>query len=750
MPSELQDEIARVVARLTPDRSAARRAAEGGPAIDRALWSELAELGLAAPALPEHLGGSGVGVAEEAVIAEILACAAAPLPVTTAFLAAHILGAGDGEACAALAAALLSGDKVVGAGLSAERGVPAHLSVAEDGGRAYVTGEVEDLMDGAALDVFLLPIDGRWWAVEATAQGVTREELGSLDFTRRLASATFNRAPAKAVSAMPVQDVLALAWTLLAAEGVGVVQTALDMTSRYALDRRQFGEQIGRFQAIKHMLANCLVAVEGARSALFGAVSSARDGIPDLRAARTAKIQASNAGPYVVGDAVQMHGAIANTWEHDMHLLLRRAKFAQLSLGSGDFHLDRLGEELMADPAFRERRTARPRSNDAESNVTLLDDDKAFIGELRNWLDRHATPERLAGMRNRQARREWQAEMADAGWAGVHWPREYNGRAATFIQQVLYHTELASRAIPPMIGNRGLSLTAPTIIAHGTPYLKELLVEPTRRADILWASGFSEPSSGSDLASIRTKGVVDGDDMVINGMKIWTSGAHYCEWLYTLVRTGPLVPKHAGISCIMIPLNSPGVTIRPIRRMSGEPEFNEVFLEDVRVPLANMLGGLNEGWKVFKTTLAHEHSTNFLGAQLRQAFLVERIIGQLGKREAEVGVDHGLRRRVAQAWINTQLLRLHGLRNMTSIVEGGAPGAEGSVLKLFGQEEEKRVYELAVDVRGAAGLVADRPGKAFLGAKAATVGGGTSEIHRNKIAERVLGMPRDPWADDWN
>ena len=314
---------------------------------------------------------------------------------------------------------------------------------------------------------------------------------------------------------------------------------------------------------------------------------------------------------------------------------------------------------------------------------------------------------------------------------------------------MLYHSEIAARGLPPLIVNRGLSLTGPTIFVHGTPDQKARFLEATRRADILWASGFSEPGAGSDLASLRTRGVVEGDEIVVTGQKIWTSGAHFCHWMYTLIRTGPLVPKHSGISCVAIPLNAKGVTVRPIRKLSGDPEFNEVFLDEVRVPMSDLVGEINGGWKVTKTTLAHEHSTNFVGAQQRQLFLAERIIGQLAKREAAAGVDHGLRRRAAQSWINTQLLRLHGLRNMNTIVEGGEPGAEGSVLKLFGQEEERRLYELAVDVRGAEGLTLDRPGRAFLGAKTATIGGGTSEIHRNKIAERVLGMPRDPWADDW-
>jgi alkylation response protein AidB-like acyl-CoA dehydrogenase len=373
------------------------------------------------------------------------------------------------------------------------------------------------------------------------------------------------------------------------------------------------------------------------------------------------------------------------------------------------------------------------------------------LKEFRGWLDTHATRERVTELRGRNigVLREWQAEMAQGGWAGIHWPVAFGGRDATFLEQVLYHSELAGRGLPPLVGNRGLSLVGPTIISHGTPEQQAKFLEATRRADILWASGMSEPNAGSDLASLRTRAEIQGSDVVVNGQKVWTSGAHYCDWLFTLVRTGPLVPKHAGISCVLIPLDTPGLTIRPIRRSSGDPEFNEIFFDDARVPRDYIVGPVDSGWKVARTTLSHEHSTNFLGAQQRQALFVGRLIDQLRRQEeAGAAIDTSLRRRLAQSWVNTQVLRLHGLKNVAKVATGGDPGAEGSILKVFGQEEEKRLYELAVDLRGSAGLTADRVGRVYLSSKAATIGGGTSEIHRNKIAERILGMPRDPWADD--
>ncbi|MBV9512340.1 MAG: hypothetical protein JO303_18880, partial [Caulobacteraceae bacterium] len=208
-------------------------------------------------------------------------------------------------------------------------------------------------------------------------------------------------------------------------------------------------------------------------------------------------------------------------------------------------------------------------------------------------------------------------------------------------------------------------------------------------------------------------------------------------------------PKHAGISCVLIPLDSPGLTIRPIKRMNGDADFNELFFDEVRIPLGQVVGPLDGGWKVARTTLSHEHLTNFLGQQLSQANVVDRVIRTLAERiAAGEPVEAALRRRVAQAWVNTQVLRLNGMRNAAKLVQGQDPGPEGSIQKLVGQEEEKRLFELALDVQGAAGLAAPRWGGAYLSTRASTIGGGTSEIHRNKIAERVLGMPRDLWADE--
>lgn len=402
-----------------------------------------------------------------------------------------------------------------------------------------------------------------------------------------------------------------------------------------------------------------------------------------------------------------------------------------------------------------------PTGNDVD-DLALSPAELAFRDELSGWLDEHlpdgwGTPafryprdpaERLAWFR------EWQATMDRGGWVAVHWPREFGGRDATLLEQVVYHTELARRKVPALLGHIGLSLCGPTIMVHGTDEQRDRFLAPMRSGAHIWCEGFSEPDAGSDLAGLKTRGVMDGDKLVINGQKIWTSGAEISDWMFALVRTDPDAPKRHGISFVLVPMDAQGLDVRPIRQIGGDAGFSEVFLTDVRVPLGNVVGPLHEGWSVARTTLSHERSTLFMASQLRMAQTLADVVALARRTGCD---DPGIRRRLARAWIANQLARINGVRNLGRVLEGQQPGPEGAVMKLFGQESEQSLYELALDVAGPAAVLdkgaSDAPdrGKWILGylrTRASTIGGGTSEIQRNILAERVLGLPRDPWADD--
>ena len=769
MTFELTDEqrqLATVLGELLSARSQCRSSYDGGPAADVDLWKSLIELGAVAMSAPDYLGGSGAMLIEEVIAAEQLGAAAAAVPVASVSAALAILTQLSGEAAGQLASSILVDGQIVLCALSARLGLRTGVQADRRDDQWHLSGEIADALEGAAGSAFLIHAetpDGPAYFL-ADAAGITHDQP-SLDHAQRLARIVLADTPALRIGSVAddaslTASVLARARLLLAAQAVGAADRALTTTVGYAKQRTAFGQPIGRFQAIKHPLADMLVMVENARSAVYRAAWSLDGGADSTLAVLMAKAVASENAVKVIHQAIQCHGGIGFTWEHDLHLLLRRAKSAELALGQPEELFEEIGRALVSD-----RGSGDLRSNAAR---TVVAGDDRFRDELTAWLDEHlpegwGTPEfRIPrGPNGREFMRSLQRVFASGNWAGIHWPKEFGGRAATLAQQVIYNTELVTRGVPQLPGHRGLTIVGPTLIQHGTQEQRWRFLERIRTGDDLWAGGFSEPEAGSDLASLRTRGIVDGDSIVISGQKIWTSSAHWCNWIYTLVRTNPVAPKHDGISVVAIPLDSPGVMIRPIRQMNGLSNFNEVFFEDVRVPLENIIGPVNEGWRVNRTTLSHEHFTLFIGSQARYSRSLDDIVAMAqtvpwADRDSARSTDPHVQARLGRAWCTSQLIMINGLRNVARVEAGNPPGPEGSIAKVFGQEAEKQLFELAIDIAGPAGLL-DRgavggvgKGKwlfGYLGARAATIGGGTSEIHRNKIAEGVLGLPRDLWAD---
>jgi alkylation response protein AidB-like acyl-CoA dehydrogenase len=380
--------------------------------------------------------------------------------------------------------------------------------------------------------------------------------------------------------------------------------------------------------------------------------------------------------------------------------------------------------------------------------------DAAFRSEVGDWLDAHgrSQPEPAGppgGPADDEATRAWQGRLADAGMVAVEWPPEYGGRSGSARQQAIVDEELARRGLRPRAASIGIAMVAPTIMVHGTDEQKRRFVMPTLRADMRWCQLYSEPGAGSDLAGLTTRAVRDGDEWVVNGQKVWTTQAHQADYGILLARTDPDVPKHRGITYFLIPMHQPGVEVRPLRQITGDAHFNEVFLTDARVANDNLLGERNGGWAVAMTTLAYERV--LMGGNVgRGRPGVDRLIA-LARRYGKAG-DKVVRQRIAAAYSGDEVLRFLGLR-MQAASRGGA-GPAPSILKLFNAHHQKRLNELALDIEGADGTLwgADAPDAGawqygFLSAVQLRIAGGSDEIQRNVIGERILGLPPEPRAD---
>jgi alkylation response protein AidB-like acyl-CoA dehydrogenase len=342
----------------------------------------------------------------------------------------------------------------------------------------------------------------------------------------------------------------------------------------------------------------------------------------------------------------------------------------------------------------------------------------------------------------------WQAKKADAGWACITWPVEYGGRAATPIQNVIWNQEEARYRTPPNIFTIGQGMLGPTIMAHGTEPQKSRYLKPLLRGDEIWCQLFSEPGAGSDLAALRTTAVRDGDDWVLNGQKIWTSGAHYCDFGMIVTRTDPAAPKHAGITYFIVDMKAPGVTIRAIQQMNGAAVFNEVFFNDVRVPDTGRVGEVNDGWRGAITTLMNERAALGGGAAggpgYRHLLQLARDLEIEGGRAID---DPAVRQRLADFYVRQKGLEYTRYRTLTALSRGTTPGPENSMGKLVAARLRQEMSGFALDLQGAAGLTSGPWQRQYLSAPGGRLAGGTDEILRNIIAERILRLPPEVRVD---
>lgn len=393
-------------------------------------------------------------------------------------------------------------------------------------------------------------------------------------------------------------------------------------------------------------------------------------------------------------------------------------------------------------------------------DFTLTPEQEAFRERVRSWLEANI-PREWRAVRNPDMPRaeafdilrRWQRQLYDAGFIGLTWPKEAGGAGLTFLEEMVLHQEMALAKAPPILNILGVGMAGPTIIAYGTDEQKKRYPPKILSGEEIWCQGYSEPDAGSDLASLQTRAVKDGDTWVVNGQKVWTSLAHIADWMMLLARTDPDAPRHKGITYFLLDMRAPGVTVKPLKQITGDDEFNEVFFDNVRVHESQVLGGVNNGWAVGLTTLMYERLALGFGLQVRLRIALDGLIDLARRMEKDgraITRDPVMRQKLAQLWIDTESLKYTGARAVTKLLRGELPGPEASAGKMVWVDTHQRMQELAMEIQGPYSQVSgsDRAVDGglwqytFLRSRANSIEGGTTEIQKNIIGERVLGLPK--------
>ncbi len=746
---------------------------------DESVWQTASrELGHAGLLIPESLGGLGASLLEIAVVAEEAGRAlySGPLLSTVLLSTPILLELNPSPRRDAFLREIAAGAWRIAPAFAVDAdGEPIVGATAEQrDGEWILNGSAGIVPDFDSADVVLLPaiVDGELGLFSVQASAATANQLESIDITRRVHDVALNSAPAQALSVgdpeltQQLERGLDVARILTAAQQVGGATRCLDLSVDYVGQREQFGRPIASFQSIKHDCADLLAEVTGARAALADAIRRilAHDAESGHYAALTKHV-AGQAFLAVSERSIQLHGGIGFTWECDAHLFYRRAVFSDCELGSSAAMRRRLAKDLDVagngtggtSEAWRGR-VAVGESEDSEY--------AAVRQEVAEWLHENWDPQLTT--------RQWWARLAAAGWSLPQWPKEWGGRDLPGPLLPAVHDGFAEVGAlwPPW--SPGQHLAGPTVIHHGTQAQKELLLPPLVTGEHFWAQLFSEPGAGSDLAGLRTRAEKQPDGgWIVNGQKVWTTGATEAERGFLLARTDPAAPKHRGLSYFVIDMHTPGLDVRPIKQINGNAEFCEVFLTDVYIPPDRLIGEENGGWKVSLTSLGFERMAappvrvpagifgTFLdmpaGEALRKATGPHRdlmdfqVSYELFRDAYRVGgvVDPVLEDELVRLYIETQLDELVG--GMVSPGPGMTAASTGSISKLVSQRMATKLRALAWRIGGQRAMLAgkDAPAEGAIEFIALTsytenIAGGTEQIQRNIIAERVLGMPKEP------
>jgi alkylation response protein AidB-like acyl-CoA dehydrogenase len=675
--------------------AAAREVEQGQPGAWRSAYDGLAQLGIFGVALPEEKGGADGTVEDLCAMVDEAAAALVPGPVATTALATLLIDRPD------VLESLISGERVAGAALTAD--------VRFDG--SHASGTAAYVLGADPTGVLLLPAGDSVVLIDGGADGVTIEPLKATDFSRPLARVVLDSAPAEALSAS-AQRFADVAATVLAAEAAGLARWTLQTATEYAKVREQFGKPIGSFQAIKHLCAEMLLRSEQASVAAADAARAVSEA--DERqlsiAVAVAAAAGINAAKANAKDCIQVLGGIGITWEHDAHLYLRRAYGIEHFLGGAQRWLRRIAT-LTQQGVRRELRI------DLESVEHLRPEIASAVAEVA------AQPEEKR-----------QTALADSGLLAPHWPRPY-GREAGPAEQLLIDQELAKADVvrPDLVIGWW---AVPTILEHGSPEQIERFVPATLRGEFIWCQLFSEPGAGSDLAALRTKAVrVDGG-WKLTGQKVWTSAAHKAAWGVCLARTDPDAPKHKGITYFLVDMTSPGIDIRPLREITGDNLFNEVFFDEVFVPDEMVVGPVNDGWRLARTTLANERVAMAHGTALGNP------MEELLRSVADLDLDVAGQQQLGELIVAAQVGSLLDQKIAELAVGGQDPGPQASARKLIGVRYRQALAELRMELSEGGGVVENKTVFDFLNTRCLTIAGGTEQILLTMAGERLLGLPR--------
>ncbi len=688
----------------------------------RASWPGVAGLGLFSVALPGDVGGADGAVVDLAAMLEEAARALVGGPVLSTALAGLIIGRSDGSE-ARTAAAKRWGGEIADGNLPCAvvlDGTPVAGTADADGG-VILTGEAGFALGAAQGVAVLLPADvgGEtiWCLVDSESDGLECESVSALDRSTPLARVRCAelRVPSdRLVSGVRPGLVLDLAALLAAAEAAGLAGWCLDTAVEYAKIREQFGKKIGSFQAVKHICSEMLCRVEKIRAVAWDAAIAAEEDFRNFNgelpiAAAGAAAVALDAAVETAKDCIQVLGGIGFTWEHDAHFYLRRATAMRQLLGGSARWRGRV-VELTRDGARRS----------AGIDLSGLESDRAEI--------RREAAE-IAALPPEQRR----PALAESGLLAPHWPVPY-GRAADAAHQLLIDEELHDAGVerPDLVIGWW---AVPTILEHGSAEQIERLAMPTLRGDVAWCQLFSEPGAGSDLAALRTSATKVEGGWLLQGQKVWTSSAQKADWGICLARSNREAAKHRGITYFLVDMRSKGIRISPLKEITGEERFNEVFLDDVFVPDDCVVGVVDGGWRLAHTTLANERVAMSGSSLLGEA--METLVAATPADDPVVGDRLG--GLVADAMVGSLL----GLRTTVRQLEGQDPGPESSVRKLVGVRYRQDVAEFAVEIAGPAGAIEGEPSYSFLLTRCLSIAGGTSQILLTVAGERLLGLPRE-------